>query len=42
MVLNERRDAENGIRALLRADSDDGGHQFQFDPGHHSNVMAAI
>jgi hypothetical protein len=23
------------------ADSDEGGHQFQFDRGHHSNLMAA-
>jgi hypothetical protein len=30
------------FRALrLGADSDEGGHQFQFDRGHHSNLMAA-
>ena len=23
------------------ADSDEGGHRFQFDRGHHSNLMAA-
>jgi hypothetical protein len=23
------------------ADSDEDGHQFQFDRGHHSNLMAA-
>jgi hypothetical protein len=23
------------------ADSDEGGHLFQSDPGHHSNLMAA-
>ena len=23
------------------ADSDEGGHIFQSDPGHHSNLMAA-
>jgi len=25
----------------MTADSDEGGHQFQFDRGHHSNLMAA-
>jgi hypothetical protein len=25
----------------LGADSDEGGHLFQSDPGHHSNLMAA-
>jgi RNA-directed DNA polymerase len=28
-------------RLKLHADSDEGGHQFQFDRGHHSNLMAA-
>jgi hypothetical protein len=27
--------------APCHADSDEGGHQFQFDRGHHSNLMAA-
>src|SRR5450755_427446 len=25
----------------VRSDSDEGGHRFQFDRGHHSNLMAA-
>src|SRR5450432_1168760 len=34
---------DSQIRAKLDAiaDSDEGGHQFQFDRGHHSNLMAA-
>jgi hypothetical protein len=28
--------------AALPADSDEGGHRFQFDRGHHSNLMAAM
>jgi hypothetical protein len=30
-----------GFAAFSPADSDEGGHQFQFDRGHHSNLMAA-
>jgi hypothetical protein len=26
----------------IDADSDEGGHRFQFDRGHHSNLMAAM
>ena len=26
---------------IAGADSDEGGHLFQSDPGHHSNLMAA-
>jgi hypothetical protein len=30
-----------GWQFRLTADSDEGGHLFQTDPGHHSNLMAA-
>ena len=29
------------VSGAILADSDEGGHQFQFDRGHHSNLMAA-
>jgi hypothetical protein len=32
---------EAAEREAVRADSDEGGHLFQSDPGHHSNLMAA-
>jgi hypothetical protein len=34
---------ETALRAVQEhfADSDEGGHLFQTDPGHHSNLMAA-
>jgi len=31
----------DGQATLMLADSNEGGHLFQSDPGHHSNLMAA-
>jgi hypothetical protein len=33
--------SENGAFVAGRADSNEGGHLFQSDRGHHSNLMAA-
>ena len=46
-VIDKKADyvlALKGNQGSLRedvADSDEGGHRFQFDRGHHSNLMAA-
>jgi DNA invertase Pin-like site-specific DNA recombinase len=37
----KRTDRPQLDAALSLADSDEGGHLFQSDPGHHSNLMAA-